>query len=222
MAKRKPKPEDLREACVAEALAIIGEAGLEKLSLREVARRLNVSHQAPYKHFESRDHILAEVVSRAYAAFAAYLDRRPAGADAAEDLGNMGRAYLAYAQTHPLHYRLMFETPLPEPEAHPEMMRRARHAFSLLRVAIARLAEAEQQHTADEEAVMMDALFTWSTLHGLASILRSHSLESLGIGGESAGSAGAAAAVLQRISTGLVTPSQSVRKSPGAARRAPR
>ena len=218
MAKQKPKPEDLREACVEEALAIIGEAGLEKLSLREVARRLNVSHQAPYKHFESRDHILAEVVSRAYAAFADYLNQLPAGATAEEDLGNMGRAYLAYAHAYPLHYRLMFETPLPEPEAHPEMMRRARHAFSLLRGAIARLPESPA--AADEEAVVMDALFIWSTLHGLASILRSHSLGSLGIGGELSGSAGAA--VLQRISTGLVTPTESGRKSPAAARRAPR
>ena len=64
----------MREACVEEALAIVGEAGLEALSLREVARRLHVSHQAPYKHFPSRDHILAEVVGRAFAG----ADRRQA------------------------------------------------------------------------------------------------------------------------------------------------
>jgi AcrR family transcriptional regulator len=43
-------------------MLIIGERGIEELSLREVARRLGVSHQAPYKHFPSRDHLLAEVV----------------------------------------------------------------------------------------------------------------------------------------------------------------
>lgn len=57
---------DLREACVREALAIITSAGVEKLSLREVARRLGVSHQSPYRHFESRDHVLAEIVRRAF------------------------------------------------------------------------------------------------------------------------------------------------------------
>ncbi|MFX4450801.1 TetR/AcrR family transcriptional regulator, partial [Acinetobacter baumannii] len=51
------------------------------LSLRDVARRLGVSHQAPYKHFPSRDHILAEVVGRAYASFAAHLEKRPRSDD---------------------------------------------------------------------------------------------------------------------------------------------
>jgi AcrR family transcriptional regulator len=176
MTKRKPKPEDLRKACVEEALAIIGESGLEHLSLREVARRLHVSHQAPYKHFRSRDHILAEVVSRAYSDFADHLDRRPRSADPSEDMANMGKAYLEYAQTHPLHYRLMFETPLPDPREHPEMMRRAAHAFSLLKGAIARLSDRADNAPAD-----LDALFVWSVMHGLAGILRGDALGVLGI-----------------------------------------
>jgi Bacterial regulatory proteins, tetR family len=40
------KTRNLREECAREALAIIEEGGLEALSLREVARRLGVSHQA--------------------------------------------------------------------------------------------------------------------------------------------------------------------------------
>ena len=66
MAERSSKSGDLREACVKEALAIIAEGGIDSLSLRDVARRLGVSHQAPYKHFPSRDHILAEVVGRRF------------------------------------------------------------------------------------------------------------------------------------------------------------
>ncbi len=179
MAKRKLKPEDLREACIEEALVIIGESGLEALSLREVARRLHVSHQAPYKHFLSRDHILAEVVSRAYQAFAVHLDSRPRSDDPREDLGNMGRAYLAYAQTHPLHYKLMFETQVPDPDQHPEMMRQAKHAFSLLKNAIALLPNRPGGGPPE-----LDALFVWSVMHGLASILRSHALRTLDLSAE--------------------------------------
>jgi len=173
-ARPRRRPADLREACVEEALAIVGESGLEALSLREVARRLHVSHQAPYKHFASRDHILAEVVGRAFAGFARYLDARPRSADPMEDLAQLGLAYLGFARTHPLHYRLMFGTPLPDPGRHPEMMKQARHAFAILLDGVARL-HGRPADTLSE----LDALFVWASMHGLAGILQSHALQTL-------------------------------------------
>jgi AcrR family transcriptional regulator len=133
------KPHDLREACVQEALAIIDQSGLEALSLREVARRLGVSHQAPYRHYPSRDHLLAELVRRAFAAFAAHLDARPRHTDPAADLAAMGHAYLDYAARHPLQYRLIFGTPLPPAQDHPGMMDKGRYAFGLLEAAVVAL-----------------------------------------------------------------------------------
>jgi AcrR family transcriptional regulator len=98
---------DVREACIHEALAIIvargiGARGIGALSLREVARRLGISHQAPCKRYPSRDHLLAEVMRRAFA-----------------DLHAMGQAYLDYALRHPLQYRLIFGTPCPMPRRPP-------------------------------------------------------------------------------------------------------
>lgn len=178
MAEKKPRPKDLREACVREALAIIDTSGVEELSLREVARRLGVSHQAPYRHFPSRDHILAEIVTRAFESFARYLDGRPLTGDPNEDLAEMGRAYLRYAQEHPLQYRLMFGTPLPDPQQHPEMMEKSRHAFALLNEALRQLPR-PGDGTDPEERVLLDALFIWSTLHGFASMSSSSVAEAL-------------------------------------------
>ena len=176
MAERSSKSGDLREACVKEALAIIAEGGIDSLSLRDVARRLGVSHQAPYKHFPSRDHILAEVVGRAYAGFAAHLEKRSRSNDPYEDLGRLGRAYLEYAKEHPLHYQLMFGTPLPDPAEHPKTMKKAEHAFATLRETIARL-----PGRAPGADVELDALFAWSVVHGLASILQTRATKQLGI-----------------------------------------
>ena len=176
----KPQRRNLRDAIVDEALTIIEESGVEGLSLREVARRLGTSHQAPYKHFSSRDHILAEVLARTYGDFATFLDDRPKTGHAYTDLGAMGQRYFEYARQHPLHYRLMFNTPLPAPADHPGMMEKARHAFSLLRDAIADL---PLQHGDPDApgAAELDALFVWSTIHGLVSILHSDVLETLEI-----------------------------------------
>ncbi len=161
-------------------MAIIAAEGVEKLSLREVARRLGVSHQAPYRHFPSRDHILAELVARAFAAFAAFLDQHPRTDDPDADMARMGAGYLAYARDNPLAYRLMFGTPLPDWQDHPEMLRQGRHAFSLLCDALRRKA-ARRGPEKGEEEILRDALFVWSCLHGLAGIRSSDTAAALGI-----------------------------------------
>ncbi len=167
----RARPE-VREACLVEAFKIIEETGVENLSLRDVARRVGVSHQAPYKHFPSRDHILAEIVARCFDEFAIFLDARQPSDRPHDDLRAMGLLYLDYAQSHPLKYRLMFNTPLPDPRQHPRMMRNAHHAFSILRNRLQgmplRQTEPPSAKTAD-----LDAMFIWSTLHGLSSILQS-------------------------------------------------
>ncbi|MDJ0942565.1 MAG: TetR/AcrR family transcriptional regulator [Kiloniellales bacterium] len=178
MAATRSKPANLREACLDEALAIIEAEGVEALSLREVARRLGVSHQAPYKHFPSRDHILAEIVARAFESFARHLDARPRRADPQDDLAGMCRAYLDYARAHPLQYRLMFGDLLPDLKKHPDMMRQARHAFALLNDCLTRLS-ARAGAPASESAVALDALFVWSGVHGLARILQSRAAQTL-------------------------------------------
>lgn len=171
---------DLREACLAEALTIIEHEGVERLSLRDVARRLGVSHQAPYRHFPSRDHILAEIVARAFEGFARHLDAHGESNDSDRDMRRMGEAYLDYAAKHPLQYRLMFATPLPDAAAHPEMMAKARHAFDLLIGALQRKA-ANQGLSPSKENIVLDALFIWSGLHGLASLRNSSAFDTLGL-----------------------------------------
>ncbi len=167
---------DLREACVSEALRIIEESGIEALSFREVARRLNVSHQAPYKHFASRDAILAEVVARAFSSFASALDAREHSDNPHDDLTAMGLAHLAYATEHPLQYRLMFGTPLPDPEQHPQMLGKAQYCFSILRDCLERLYEGHPQARAFAE---LDAMFVWSSMHGLVTILETDAVKTL-------------------------------------------
>lgn len=170
------RSRDLRDACAEEALKIIGDVGVEGLSIREVARRLGVSHQAPYKHFPSSNHLLAEVVRRMYADFSAHLLARPKGRDAAESMKNLGIAYFQFAMQHPLHYRLMFGNPLPDPEQHPEMMEEARAAFTILLDSLA-AARGGKNVRLDQ----LDALFVWSALHGLSTILRTNALDEIGL-----------------------------------------
>ena len=175
---RKSGKLPLPEACLAEAMAIIACKGLEALSLRDVARRLGVSHQAPYKHFRSRDHLLAEVIRRCLKDFA---DTLRASAfdngrarEPEEAMRALGGAYLDYAARHPLAYRLMFATPWP-PAAHETgLASDARAAFDVLKD---RLAALSPQHSQDR--LDLDAMFVWSSMHGIASAIESDAMRYL-------------------------------------------
>lgn len=169
---------DLGEACVRAAREIIAKQGLEALSLREVARELGVSHQAPYKHYASRDHLLAAVMHRCFQDMSAYLDARTQTGDAEADLRTLGECYLSYAAAHPLEYRLMFGTPWPEPATHTAMVREAVHALELLKIALRR---ARGSEGLDAESLDLDAMMIWSSLHGLATVRQADLMQHLAL-----------------------------------------
>jgi AcrR family transcriptional regulator len=172
------QPMELRDACIVAAQELIAENGIENLSLREVARKLGVSHQAPYKHYPSRDHLLAEVMRRCFQRFAAYLDARPRANDPRQDLEALGLRYLGYAQKHPLEYRLMFSSTWPAAAGQTGLAADATHAFDVLRSVLRR-------HHGDSpalrDAAELDALYIWSTVHGLAGVMNGPCIGQLGL-----------------------------------------
>lgn len=165
MTKENVPKRNVRDGAVEIAKTIIDEVGLDGLSLREVARRLGVSHNAPYKHFPSRDHLLAEVIRQAYVEFGDVLRKASAVEDPNAALARMGEAYIAHGLEKPLEYRLMFGTTLPDPSVHRAMMSSADQAFDLLVEALRKLGRNEDPND--------QALFVWSALHGLVTLLSS-------------------------------------------------
>lgn len=178
--KPSTRPENLKEAAIDEAFDIIARHGVEKLSLREVARRLGVSHQAPYKHFPSRDHILAAVVSRCYREFAQHMETCSTADDTFEGLRSIGTAYLTFAREHPLKYRLMFGSPLPPLGEHPDMVAEAAKAFGLLKHKLERL-PVVPTGVAETNRATHDAVYVWATIHGIASLMQSDALGTLNL-----------------------------------------
>jgi AcrR family transcriptional regulator len=174
--KNTEPPLELRDACIVAAQEVIAERGIENLSLREVARKLGVSHQAPYKHYPSRDHLLAEVMRRCFQRFAAALDARTRHDDPEQDLESLGLQYLAYAREHALEYRLMFSTTWPESAVQADLVGDATHAFDVLRGVLRRM-HGDTPELRD--TVELDALYIWSTVHGLVGVMNGPCIDKL-------------------------------------------
>src|SRR5690348_15474902 len=95
---------DLRQALLDAALELLEKQGPEALVLREVARRAGVSHNAPYRHFASREELLAGLAARGFGEFGKRVQSAQGGGKGT----GMGEAYVGFALEHPQLFRLMF------------------------------------------------------------------------------------------------------------------
>jgi AcrR family transcriptional regulator len=75
-------PTDLRQKVLDASLTLIEEGGLDRLSMREVARKAGVSHQAPYHYFDDREAILAALAGEGFSKLGQSLMRAAAQASA--------------------------------------------------------------------------------------------------------------------------------------------
>jgi AcrR family transcriptional regulator len=110
-----PPPDDLRARLLSEARALLDEGGIDAVGIREVARRAEVSHGAPRRHFASRQVLLAELAAEGFAELGAGIDDAVGGvADPQAALVAAGCAYVAFARAQPARFDLMFRHDLLE------------------------------------------------------------------------------------------------------------
>jgi len=108
---------DLRRAVVRAAFEILSETQSVEFSLRELARRAGVSHNAPYKHFAEKNELLAAVSAAGFEELARRVgDEIASIAHPRARLLAMLRNYIRYGMENPALYRLMFGGHLSGPD----------------------------------------------------------------------------------------------------------
>ncbi len=58
---------------------IISTDGVIKLSIRNVARKIGVSHTAPYRHFKNKDELLIAIAVEGFGLLAAFMEKSVRG-----------------------------------------------------------------------------------------------------------------------------------------------
>lgn len=107
-----------KDRIVAAAAALLDAGGQEAVTLRAVAEKVGVSHNAPYRHFADRSALLAGVAMRDFVRLAQAFEARAASKSASEALRGAAEDFIAYGLAHPARYRLLFSDPgLPSDEA---------------------------------------------------------------------------------------------------------
>ncbi len=151
----------LRPELIAQAKALVAEAGPEAVSLREAARRSGVSATATYRHFRDKEALLAAVAAEGFREFTAALVASIADG---QPFSAMGRTYVEFALARPGLFRLMFSPLIRDRDQHPELAEAAERAFEALRAAA-------RHGRGGGGGGETTAVAAWSLAHGLARLL---------------------------------------------------
>lgn len=127
----RPHLPHLRQRVLETSRELLASGGLAALSMREVARRAGVTHQAPYHHFPDKESIVAELVTEGFEELARRLSEAIDAACAggkSEVLRRAAQTYLGFALEHPAVFRVMFRPEICDPARFPRAQAAAEHA----------------------------------------------------------------------------------------------
>ena len=151
---------NLPAALVAVARQVLDESGLQAVGLRETARRVGVSATAAYRHFTSKEDLLASVAAEGFRELGAAMEGATRGPNL---LSRAGLAYVEFTLENRGLFRLMFGPVLAERAKYPALQAATDAVEALL---LRGVAELDQRPLGDNLAAMA----AWGLVHGLSNL----------------------------------------------------
>ena len=173
--RAKHTHEELREIILKAATELIEEKGLEGLSAREVARRINYSPGTLYNVFKDRDEILLTIESRLLDSLETYLSHLPPSDAARGQVIALANAYLQFTHANPNLWNLLFEHQLGRGRAAPAWYTEKIQALmQKIEAAIAPLMQGRSQGDIERAGRVL-----WASLHGITSLSTANRLSNV-------------------------------------------
>jgi AcrR family transcriptional regulator len=173
---RRGEGARLREDLIGAASALLAELDSEEaLSLRAVARRVNIAPQSVYLHFPDRTTLVSAVrqarLADLTATLAAAVEQSqrsvlPEPEKAQAKMRALCAAYCQYAQDHPGHYRVLFGTAGTPGREPPQLA-----AMPALRLLDDAVRACQPDHT-NGHTPLHATICLWAALHGLVTLRR--------------------------------------------------
>jgi AcrR family transcriptional regulator len=164
---RKAKGEyhhgDLKTSLKQAALRLVRDRGARGFSLNEASRLAGVSVAAPYRHFDDKDALLAEIARDGYELLEREIYKSVEnGGSLRDQIVESGMAYLRFARNHSDYFSVMFQSGL-DRSKYPEIERSVKAGFGVI-IGLA------QQYERTPELAELRAISAWALVHGLAGL----------------------------------------------------
>jgi AcrR family transcriptional regulator len=160
---------NLRLALLDAAIDQIKEHGVEKLSMRGIARIVGVSQTAPYRHFEDKNHLLSEVATQAFSElYEVSIAAIDPNNSPIKNIHATGLVYLQYAINNPEKYRVIFGSRIQNRQSYPSMIEAGEKSFQIL---IDQVERGIQAGDFIPGCALILANTLWTQVHGAASLI---------------------------------------------------
>ena len=160
---------NLKEELISSACKICEVDGHDHMSLRSIAKEANVSQTAPYRHFKTKESLLAEVSKRGFDELTERmneaLNKKNNALSLEDQFLEMGLAYLEFGIEKRNIYDLM-HSPSIQKADFPELLESAGGAFDVLVKILMKL-----HPEIDENKLSQKCMKYWAMMHGLIGIL---------------------------------------------------
>ena len=154
----------LREALLERAMETIEQAGVDGLSLRQLARDLNVSHGAPAKHFRDKQSLIDALALAGFEMMNQRIVEAGSGDDLRQRFASMANAYVDFAVSHPALLTVMYSTKQ-HPGSSSELRNIGEQGIHVARALIAEAQDGGALAPGDTETL---AMVCFVSLHGAA------------------------------------------------------
>lgn len=159
---------DLRAALIDAALQVVSERGLSGLSIRGLARRVGVTHSAPYRHFDDKDALIAAMAEAGFYRLRTYMNEAIEECDEPRArFRASGLAYVRFAVDNAPMFRVMFCSQARNFDDYPQLAEAHEVAFRILVGIVEECQAAGEIHPGPSET---PAYAAWSVVQGLASL----------------------------------------------------
>lgn len=166
----------LRNEILEVSKDLLVEHGFGKLSMRNIAKRANVTATSIYLHFDNKDDLLLTLIEESIKHLKEELVCEiDSSKELIQQLEDLARVYIQFALEHPQEYEIIY---MVRPE---EMPRYPKEKFEQIRSAYELLAEiienGQNQELIDVENPKISAYTLWAQLHGIVSVILSKRLD---------------------------------------------
>lgn len=167
--RREREREEIRTRILDAARELFANEGVESVTMRRIADRIEYSPTAIYFHFRDKEALLAELCDCDFRSFAHGFIEIAQIADPVERLRAAGEAYVSFGLNNPSHYRLMFMTPKTTEASTIDKGNPEEDSYAFLKGIVAELM-ASGRFRDDVTDVDLAAQVMWSAMHGLVSL----------------------------------------------------